>query len=169
MTRILSPLAISVLMIAATHVLAAPNDAQDVKNVVLGFATAWNHHDMVAFGKLFAPDADFVNVAGVRWKGRKEIQMAHAWAHGAIPRDTAGFEKSDPHYGIFKASTLRFTRLDVRFLRKDVAVAVANSELVGDTRTPNARHTVLTIVLTGRNGEWLIAAAQNTEIARTVK
>lgn len=169
MSKILSLLAISVLMIAATHVLAAPNDAQDVKNLVLAFATAWNHHDMVAFGKLFAPDADFINVAGVRWKGRKQIQMAHAWVHGAIPRDTPGFEKSDPDYGIFKTSTLRFTRIDVRFLRKDVAVAVANSELAGDTRTPNARHTVLTIVLTRQNGKWLIAAAQNTEIDRTVK
>jgi hypothetical protein len=48
----------------ADCVLAAPNDAKDVRNVVAGFATAWNHHDLDAFGKLFAPDADFVNVAG---------------------------------------------------------------------------------------------------------
>jgi len=57
----------------------------------------------------------------------------------------------------------------VRFLRKDVAVALVNSELVGDARTPNPRHTVLMFVVTRQNGGWLIAAAQNTEINRTVK
>ena len=155
--------------LSATSLVAAPNDEEDVRKFVSGFATAWNQHDMDAFGKLFASDADFVNVAALRWKGRETIQMQHAWAHGAIPRDTPGFDTSDPHYGIFKTSTLRFTQIDVRFLRSDVAVAVANLELVGDARTPNPRHTVMTLVLTRQNGGWLIAAAQNTEIDRVVK
>ena len=155
--------------LVATSLVAAPNDEEDVRKFVSGFATAWNQHDMDAFGKLFAADADFVNVAGVRWKGRESIQMHHAWSHGAIPRDTPGFDKSDPHYGIFNTSTLRFTQIDVRLLQKDVAVALVNSELVGDARTPNPRHTVLTLVLSRQKGGWLIAAAQNTEINRTVK
>jgi ketosteroid isomerase-like protein len=155
--------------LSAASVLAAPNDAEGVRKLVAGFTTAWNHHDMEAFGKLFATDADFVNVAGVRWKGRESIQMHHAWSHGGIPRDTPGFDKSDPHYGIFKTSALQFTQIDVRFLRKDVAVAIVDSELAGDTRTANPRHAVLTLVLTRQNGGWLIAAAQNTEISRTVR
>jgi hypothetical protein len=155
--------------LSAASVLAAPNDEEDVRQFVSGFVAAWNQHDMEGFGKLFATDADFVNVAGLRWKGRESIQMQHAWAHGAIPRDTPGFDSSDPHYGIFRTSTLRFTQIDVRLLRKDVAVTLVNSELVGDARTPNPRHTVLTFVLTRQNGGWLIAAAQNTESNRTVK
>jgi ketosteroid isomerase-like protein len=149
--------------------LGRQNDEEDVRKFVSGFVTAWNQHDMEAFGKLFATDADFVNVVGARWKGRESIKMHHAWSHGAIPRDTPGFEKSDPHYGIFKTTTLRFTQIDVRFLRKDVAVALVNSELVGDTRTPNPRQTVLMLVLIRQNGGWLIAAAQNTEIHGTIK
>ena len=47
----------------ANRLLAAQNDAEDVRKVAAGFATAWNHHDLDAFGKLFAPDADFVSVA----------------------------------------------------------------------------------------------------------
>jgi Domain of unknown function (DUF4440) len=155
--------------LSATSVLAAPNDEQDVRKFVSGFVTAWNQHDMEAFGNLFATDADFVNVAGARWKGRESIQIHHAWPHGAIPRDTPGFDRSDPHYGIFRTSTLRFTEIDVRLLRKDVAVALVNSELVGDARTPNPRHSIVTFVLTRQNGAWLIAAAQNTEINRTAK
>jgi Domain of unknown function (DUF4440) len=155
--------------LSAFGVLAAPNDDEDMRRFVSGFVTAWNQHDMEALGKLFANDADFVNVVGVLWKGRESIQMHHAWSHGAIPRDTPGFEKLGPQYGIFKTSTLRFTKIEVRILRKDVAVAVVNSELVGDARTPNPRHAVLTLVLICQDGGWSIAAAQNTEINRTDK
>jgi hypothetical protein len=49
----------------AIHVLAAPTEEQ-VRNAVNGMAEAWNGHDMEAFGKLFAADADYVNVGG-KW------------------------------------------------------------------------------------------------------
>lgn len=149
-------------------VLAVSNDADDVRNSVAGFATAWNHHDMDAFGKLFAPDADFVNVGGVRWVGREEIQLHHAWSHGTIPENSVPGE-NPAHYGIFKHSTMKFNRTDVRFLRKDVAVAHVDWELLGDTRTQNPRRGVLTFVLTRQNEAWLVVTAQNTEINRTVK
>jgi hypothetical protein len=41
--------------------------------------------------------------------------------------------------------------------------------LRGDSRTQNPRRGVFTFVLTRQNDGWLIAAAQNTEINRTVK
>jgi len=132
MSKILSLFVIVLVAVSVSimSVPAAPNGAQDVKSFVQGFATDWNHHDMDAFGKLFALDADFVNVQGNWWKGRKEIQMKHAWSHGAIPRDTPGFDKADPHYGIFKNSTMKFNDIEARFLRKDVAIARVKWELV---------------------------------------
>jgi Domain of unknown function (DUF4440) len=155
----------------ATGVLAAPNEEDEVQNFVSGFATAWNSHDMDALGKLFAPDADFVNVAGIWLRGRQEILLNHAWAHGTIPIDTPGFEgdAARAHYGIFKNTTLRFLEINVRFLSKDVALARVASELLGDSRTPGPRRSLILFVLTRQNGGWLIAAAQNTEISRTVK
>ena len=161
------------LVLAASFLLArvfaAPNDEEDVRKTVGGFSQSWNNHDIDAFGKLFAIDADFVNVAGNWWKGRQEIQMQHAYSHGTIPADTPGFEEVHRYYGIFKTSTLRFTQIDVRFLRRDVAVAHASCELRGDTRTPNPRYCILTFVLTRQDGSWFIAAAHNTEINRNVK
>jgi uncharacterized protein (TIGR02246 family) len=151
----------------AASAWAAPSDEDAVRQAVSGFADAWNRHDMDAFGKLFAPDADFVNVAGDWWKGRDAIQERHAYAHGTIPVDTPGDEPR--YWGIFKNSTLRFTQIEVRFLRKDVAVAHVSMELLGDARTTNPRRTTATFVLTRQDGGWLIAAAQNTEIERTVK
>jgi hypothetical protein len=154
----------------ANCVLAAQNDAEDVRNVVAEFATTWNRHDLDALGKLFAPDADFVNVAGVLWTGRQSIQAQHAYIHGVIPADSPGFSEEDRrHYGIFKNSTLKFDQIDVRFPRKEVAIAHVNWELLGDARTQNPRGGVFIFVLARQNVGWQIAAAQNTEISRAVK
>jgi len=163
--------AVAVLNFLLTaYVLAAANDVEDVRNVVAAFATSWNRHDLDAFGKLFAPDADFVNVAGLLWTGRQSIQAQHAFLHGVIPADSPGFSEEDrPYYGIFKYGTLRFDQIEVRFLRKEVAIAHVNWELLGDARTQKPRRGVFIFVLTRQNVGWLIAAAQNTEIERTVK
>ena len=150
--------------------VAMPDDAADVQRAVTGFSVTWNNHDMVAFGKLFTMDADFVNVGGLWWRGRKEIQMQHAWSHGAIPLETKGFDVADrAYYGIFKSSKMQFDRIDVRFLRKDVAVARVSWKLLGDARTPNPRIGLFMFVVTRQDSEWLIAAAQNTEIDRVAK
>lgn len=152
----------------ATGVLAAPNDVEGVRNVVASFATDWNRHDMEAFGKLFAPDAEFVNVGGFRWVGRQQIQIQHAYSHGTIPENA--IRGGNPaHYGIFRHSTMKFVHIDVRFLRKDVAVSHVDWELLGDARTQNPRRGVLIFVLTRQNEAWSIADGQNTEINRAVK
>lgn len=153
----------------ATCVLAAPKDTDDVRKTVEGFASAWNHHDMDAFGKLFASDAEFVNVTGVIMKGRERIQMHHAWAHATIPESTQVPGTLARNYGIFKNSTMNFDTVDVRLLCKDVALAHVNWQLLRDARTSTPRRGVLLFVLTlGKDG-WQIDSGQNTEINRTVK
>lgn len=155
--------------LAAIGALAPADDAAAVRKTVNGFAEAWNRHDMRAFGSLFAPDADFVNVAGAPMKGREDIQSHHAYSHGAIPADTPGFgPESKKHYGIFKNSTMRFDQVEVRFLRPDVALAHVSWQLSGDARSAVPRRGVFLFVLTRENGTWLFASAQNTEIDRTV-
>jgi ketosteroid isomerase-like protein len=163
--------AVAVLNCLLAHrVLAAPNAAENVRKVVLGFATTWNRHDMEAFGKLFAPDANFVNVIGLLWTGRQSIQAHISYSHGVIPIDSPGFSAADRrYYGIFKNSTMKFDQLDVHLLRTDVALAHVSWELLGDLRVQNARRGVFVFVLTRQNVGWLIATVQDTEINRTVK
>jgi ketosteroid isomerase-like protein len=166
----LAAVAVLAFLLVTSALAAALNDDKDVRSTVAGFATTWNHHDLDAFGKLFAPDADFVNVAGSLWIGRQSIQTQHAYTHGVIPADSPGFSEEDhPYHGIFRNSTLTFNQVDVRFLRKDVAIAHVSWELLGDARTQSARRGVFLFVLTRQDSGWLIAAAQNTEIERTVK
>jgi len=161
-SRLVATLALMAFLGASA--VAVPDDAQDARSAVLGFSTAWNRHDMVAFGKLFAPDADFVNVVGSRWKGREQIQMNTAWLHGTIPEGTQIAGQTAAVYGAFKDSTLRFTQIDVRFLRTDVAIAHVNWELLGDKLAQKPRHGLLIFVVTRQNSGWLIAAAQNIQI-----
>jgi ketosteroid isomerase-like protein len=170
--KLLTVLAVLVVLnsLLTTAVLAAANDVEDARSVVAAFVTTWNRHDLDAFGKLFAPDADFVNVAGLLWTGRQSIRAQHAYIHGVIPADSPGFSTEDrPYYGIFKNSSLKFDQIDVRLLRKEVAIAHVHWELLGEARTQNPRRGVFIFVLTRQNVGWWIAAAQNTEIARTVK
>ena len=141
-------------------------DEEAVRKVVNEFAGTWNRHDMNAFGALFTSDADLVNVVGTHWKGRESIQLNTAFLHGAIPADSAGVTLPKTAYGIFKTSNVSHKQVDVRFLRKDVAVVHVQNEMQGDARTQDPRRTLLLMILTKENGRWLFAVAQNTEINR---
>jgi uncharacterized protein (TIGR02246 family) len=133
---------------------AQSNDEAGVRIVVHGFEDAWNHHDMSALASLFAPDADFVNVIGMRWIGRETIKQAHAATHATI----------------FKNSTLTIGDTTVRFLTPDIAIARSVWSLSGQTdrggKEEPTRTGILTHVLTRAAGNWVIVASQNTGIVK---
>jgi uncharacterized protein (TIGR02246 family) len=58
------------------------------EDAATAFADAWNRHDMDDFAALFANDANFVNVVGVWWKNRTEIEAAHRATHETMFRDS---------------------------------------------------------------------------------
>jgi uncharacterized protein (TIGR02246 family) len=130
------------------------NDEVGVNAVVHGFEDAWNRHDMDTFAKLFASDADFVNVIGMRWVGRDAIKKHHAESHATI----------------FKTSTLKIGDTTVRFLKPDVATARSVWTLSGMTsqngQVAPTRSGILTHVLARIDGHWLIVLTQNTDIAK---
>lgn len=61
--------------------------ASAVANLSARFETAWNAHDMAAFGELFHPDAVFISHFGHLWRGRNEIVARHRKIHETIYRD----------------------------------------------------------------------------------
>ena len=54
------------------------NQVTDPTEITMRFQEAWNTHDMDAFGRLFHPDATFVNRFGSYWRGVNEIVAGHA-------------------------------------------------------------------------------------------
>ncbi len=110
---------------------------------------AWNQHDAHAYAALFAEDADVVNVVAWWWKGRGEIESNLTRMFG----------------GIFRESTLTFDKVDVRFLTPEIAIAHAHWTMTGahmPPGLPEPREGLQTLTVQKRNGQWLIAAFQNT-------
>jgi ketosteroid isomerase-like protein len=140
-----------------------------VSRIVQEYGDAWNANDMNALGQLFAPDADFVNVAGFRWTRREAIQKNHAYMHGTIGADDlSGVTALPERHGAFRGSTWAFTNIDAKLLATNMAVAFATWRLTGHaasgtTGTTEPRTGIMILVL-ARDGEaWTISAAQNTE------
>jgi uncharacterized protein (TIGR02246 family) len=130
-----------------------PSDATvEVRRVIDAFADDWNHHDMVALAALFAADAEFVNVVGIWWRGRAEIQAAHELTHS----------------NIFKSSRLRLLETQVRVPVEGIAIARSRWRLEGhvgpDGSSLPPRTGVLLSVLQHKAGNWLIIDTQNTDI-----
>lgn len=129
---------------------------EEIIDIITAFSEAWNRHDMVAFAELFAPDAEFVNVVGLWWKGREEIRGAHEITHLTI----------------FKNSRLSILETAVRFPVPQLAIARSRWLLKGHV-TPDgaalpARKGILVNLVANVSGTWKIIDSQNTDIIEGV-
>ena len=118
--------------------------------LVDGFLRAFNMHDAKAFGSLFTEDADWVSVAGIRVKGRADIQAEHEKAFTTF----------------FKSVTLASTGSTVRLIHPNIAVVHFNWELTGQSNEKGEasapRRGIITIVAAKDADGWRITAGQNT-------
>ena len=113
------------------------------EEAVSGLTASWNLKDAHAFASQFTEDATFVNVNGALWIGRKDIEDRHAKA------------------GIFKSSHAEIKPESARLLRPDIALMHVSWTITGDPRDPQPRSYLMTMVVSKRDGRWLIVAAQN--------
>lgn len=119
--------------------------------IVASLVEAWNIHDADAFAQVFAEDADFTNVFGMRARGRGEI----AGFHAPIFRT------------IFKDSRLAATETRVRGLRDDIAAVDVRWTMTG-ARSPDGaawprRDGVMSMIL-ARDGGWQIVVLHNMDL-----
>lgn len=127
------------------------DDEGAVRNVLAEYEVSWNGHDPADLGRLFSEDCDYVNTAGVHWKGVREIVQGH----------TELFQKRP------KTAARRLAGVEVEFSTPDVAVVHATWDLAGRTRPTRKTVPVLkenaTITMAKTSGKWLITSFQNTE------
>lgn len=126
--------------------------APGVETVVSAVVEAWNRHDMRAYSAQFTEDADFVNVVGMHFRGRPQIEAVHA----------------DLHRTIFRNSILRAASATVRPVNDQTALAHVAWEMTGAEGLPGwnvaeLRKGVMSLVLVRTGDRWLITAAQNTD------
>jgi uncharacterized protein (TIGR02246 family) len=129
------------------------SDEQAVRKVLASFDEAFNRHDADAVSALFTDDAEFVNVAGMWWRGRAEIKRGSAFVLA----------------NIFQNTRLQTDSVSVRFPTRDAAAAVVTQHTVGAFVLPDGTRVAstnnrLTYFLVKKKGRWMIAGGQNTEI-----
>ena len=133
------------------------DDERAVRNVLAEYEVSWNDHDMAAFGRLFTEDCDYVNIAGVHWKGAQEI----------VHREAELFQNR------LKTAVRTLTGTEVRFSTPDVALVHTTWDVTGSSHPIGEAVPVLkeitTMVMVKTNGKWLITAFQNTESRGSTK
>jgi len=116
------------------------------------FQSAWNAHDMAAFGALFHDDATFVNRFATYTRGVEAIVALHRGVHETVYRD----------------STLENELIAVDEIAPGAATVHFWSRLATGAAHPAGPHRVDTLILavvTQRQGAWRIRAAENVTLA----
>jgi uncharacterized protein (TIGR02246 family) len=132
---------------------AAANDSADeaaVRALYQQLMDGWNQGSGDAFAAVFTEDGDLVGFDGTHFKGRQEIAPFHQQL----------FDKW------LKGSRLVGEVKDVRFLSPDVALmhAVSGTVMRGKSEPVPERDSIQTLVATRQDGEWRLAAFQNTRL-----
>ncbi len=132
----------------AVNPLNAPID------LVHEYIRAWDDKDAEAIGRLFVEDADFVNVVGLWWTGRRSIVKAQRF----------GFENAFAH------AKIRPLKLSQRYLGDDAAVVTAQWQITGQVDPEGEaveprRGVICATLIKLADGTWIGVSCQNTDIA----
>lgn len=148
----LSPVVLHAQTGSATAARGSATDTEAIAAIETQWETAWNHHDIAAMVRLFAPDADVVNLAGQWFKGRAAFAKSLEGLHSAKTKE----------------SVWHTEQIQTSFLTPGIAVVHVYFDSSGE-RNPDGspmppRRGIFTRVEAKRDGRWLIVASQATKI-----
>jgi uncharacterized protein (TIGR02246 family) len=140
--RFLPTLALFLFSAAA---VAQSADEKDIRAIGAQIQSAWNKADAKELADLFLTDGDYVSSTGRTARGRDELQKAFAAQWG----------------GIYKGTKLAHTLTNVRFVRRDVAIADGAFEITG-MRDANGkllptRSGLSTVIAAKKGDRWYVA------------
>lgn len=132
----------------AKRPLAVPLD------LIREYVRAWDAHDADGIARLFVEDADFVNVVGLWWKGRRSITRAQKF----------GFTHA------YAAAEINVQQVSQRILSDTSAVVMAKWQITGQVdpegEPVDPRRGVLSATLVKlADGSWIGVNCTNTDIA----
>lgn len=120
-----------------------PADQQAIQGVISGYVDSWNERACQGFGDGFAQDADFVNIFGMHFSGREEIEARHVQILQSF----------------LKGTQLSIADVKLREVQPGLVIAVVRWGLANH---PKIHDGVFTQVFVNSNGRWEITASQNT-------
>ena len=124
-------------------------DQDAIEKVIAGYAHAWNDQECKGFGEGFAQDADFVNVYGMKFTGREEIEARHV-------KILQGFLKN---------SKMEILKTDLREVQKGLVIATVYWRVKGFKKPDAIQDGIFTQVFIRQEKKWEITASQNTLIS----
>jgi uncharacterized protein (TIGR02246 family) len=145
MRRWLGIVVVAGLMSISSLWALAPRDQKAIESIINGTVESWNERDCQGFGDGFAEDADFVNIFGMVFSGREEIEARHVQIMQTF----------------LKGTQLRLLETKLREVQPGLVVALIHWSLEGHLKIQQGVFTQ--VFVQGKNG-WEITAAQNTLI-----
>ena len=128
-------------------------DQTAIQEIIQNYANAWNDHEGRGFGGGFAADADFVNIFGMHFSGKAEIESRHIQILQSF----------------LKGSKLHILSAKLREVQPGLVIAVVRWRADGfrqpgsDMSLPGVqREGVFTQVFVQHDHQWEIVASQNT-------
>jgi uncharacterized protein (TIGR02246 family) len=152
-------LSVAVLLATSRAFAQAPAAADEaaIRNVVQQMTTNFVDHKFADMATYTTPDVSWVNIVGMWWRGRPQVQLAHQQI----------FDR------MFTGVPFKQGEVTVRAITPDVALVNVTYE-VGAFYPPDGvnRGTNkmgddqdrLTLVMVKKQGKWLLTAAQNTPV-----
>jgi len=127
--------------------------AKEPEDIPRLFTHYWNLRDGAGIASLFTHNAEFVNVVGLWWHTKKDIEKAHSYGLQVI----------------FNKSKLELIKIKTKNIAQKVTVVHAKMRLQGQTtvrdiKQTSVRKNIFTFVAQQIDGQWLCVAAHNTDI-----
>lgn len=139
------------IILPINHTIALSNLEQaDIEEIIHSYAQAWNEQAGVGFAKDFSEDADFVNIYGMHFSGREEIESRHVHIMQTFLKD----------------SKIKIENIKLREVNPGLVIALIDWSVEGfrmmHSNKVGKREGLFTQVFLFDNNKWEIIASQNT-------
>lgn len=139
-------LSVFFILITGSVFALEESDRQEIENVISAYTVAWNQNNCIGFADGFTEDADFVNIFGMYFSGREEIEKRH----------------QDILKNFLKGSTFEVTGIQLREAQPGLVIAIVLWNVKGFGNAETVKKGIFTQVFIKTNNGWAITASQNT-------
>lgn len=124
------------------------SDSISIRGAIDHFTIAWNQHDGKRSADYYAKDADFVNIFGMAFSGKREIEDRHVKIHETF----------------LKGSNFEVLDIKMREVTPDVVLTQVFWKVSGVLGRENPMEGIFTHTFVKTGSGWEIASTQNTKI-----
>lgn len=145
-------LSVSILLSCAAHAQTRKADEQAIEKQVDTMVNSWNKHDHSNIKSYTTADCEWVNIVGMWWKNRNEMQ----------------FSLKEYHSKMFKNTAMQKKGVTIRFVANDVALVHFKSHVDAFT-TPSGMampptNELALLIYVKQNGKWMLTSGENVVV-----